>query len=124
MHDATEGGVLGALEEMSAASGKSFVVEPCKIPVFPEAAKVCDAFGLDPLRTMGEGALLLTCARGRVRELERVYGRAGIPVARIGGVRMGRGLVLLRGPRKPERYSPGPDLYWTAYDRAERRRLA
>ncbi|HKT22490.1 MAG TPA: AIR synthase-related protein, partial [Nitrososphaerales archaeon] len=60
MHDATDGGVIGALEEMSVASGKSFAVDPLKIPVAEECRAICEAFGIDPLRTMGEGALLIT----------------------------------------------------------------
>ncbi len=122
MHDATEGGVLGALDEMAAASGKSFVVEQDKIPVSPEVAAVCAAFGLDPLRTMGEGALILTCGRRSVERLERAFSRTGLPVTQIGEVRTGKGLDLSSGG-KAVRFSPGPDKYWAAFHRATRRRL-
>ncbi|MDA4121215.1 MAG: AIR synthase-related protein, partial [Thaumarchaeota archaeon] len=41
MHDATEGGVLGALDEMAFASGRAFVVDRSKIPVSAEAVATC-----------------------------------------------------------------------------------
>lgn len=123
MHDATEGGVLGGLEEMAAASSKSFVVEVDEIPVSPEAVGVCSSFGVDPVRTMGEGSLLITCNRTRVLELKRLMRRASIPVARIGEVRDGSGLLLRQG-HVVRRYSPGPDKYWKAYAAAVIRKLA
>ena len=121
MHDATEGGILGALEEMASASGRSFEVEPSEIPVLPEAQAVCSAFGLDPLRTMGEGSLLLTCLPAKAGELRRKLSRGGIPVAEIGTVGEGHGLWL-SGRRGRRRFEPEPDGYWAAYDRASRMR--
>jgi hydrogenase expression/formation protein HypE len=122
MHDATEGGVLGALDEMAAASGKSFLVDPDKIQVSKEAAEVCRAFGLDPLTTMGEGALLITCAPEKKDELLDLLRRAGKAGAQIGVVRKGKGLQVVLGGRA-RRYVPGPDRYWSAYSIANRRRL-
>ena len=93
MHDATDGGVLGALDEMASASRKRFVVDPAEIPVSETAGSVCRCFGLDPLRTMGEGALLLTCSPGEVGGLRRAMSRAGIPVKEIGVVAAGAGVL-------------------------------
>jgi hydrogenase expression/formation protein HypE len=123
MHDATEGGVLGALAEMARASGKGFLVDAEKIPVTDEAKAVCAAFGLDPLSTMGEGALLITCSREKVDELGRRLSRAGIPAAEVGSVVRGVGVRLRHaaGRRPPRR--PGRDGFWAAYDRAVRLRL-
>ena len=122
MHDATEGGVLGALEEMSAASGTRFEVEPEEIPVSAEASGVCAAFGLDPLRTMGEGALLVTCDQGVAGELDRRMYREGLPITLIGKVVAGSGLVV-RKAGTARRFRPSPDRYWQAYDEAVRHRL-
>lgn len=122
MHDATEGGVLGALEEMASASKKLFVVEVDRIPVSRAAKGVCTAFGLDPLATMGEGALLITCSPGRLPELQKTMRRAGIPLAEIGKVLEGGGLRL-RGRDATKRFVPTPDGYWAAYEASVRRRL-
>lgn len=124
MHDATEGGVLGALEEMAEASQKGFVVDPGDIPVSKEAEGVCAAFGLDPLATMGEGALLITCGPRRVDELVRRLERAGIAAARIGTVEEGPGLRLVDGARRQRRHGAGPDRYWSVYEDATRRGLS
>ncbi len=121
MHDATEGGVLGALHEMALASRRSFEVDPVRIPVPFEAREVCRVFGLDPLRTMGEGALLLTCRRGVVDEVLRGMARAGLPVTQIGNVKDGSGLWLASRGLRRQRFEPAPDGYWAAYDRATRR---
>ncbi len=122
MHDATEGGVLGALDEMAAASEKSFFVDPEKIPVSKEAAEVCRVFGLDPLTTMGEGALLITCAPKKLDELLDILRRAGHGGVEIGVVRKGEGLRLLDG-RPAKRYVQSPDPYWGAYAKANHRLL-
>ena len=118
MHDATEGGVLGALDEMASASRKKFVVDPLEVPVSHEAESVCAAFGLDPLRTMGEGALLVTCSPDVVRPLRRELSGGGIPSREIGVVEEGRGLLLSARHGPPARFRPAQDRYWRAYDRA------
>src|SRR6266699_691623 len=48
MHDATEGGVLGALAELAAASRVGLRIELDAIPVRPEVRLVCDYVGIDP----------------------------------------------------------------------------
>jgi hydrogenase expression/formation protein HypE len=121
MHDATEGGVLGALEEMASASGNAFEVRATDVPRSRVADEVCAAFGLDPLSTMGEGALLLTCRPAKVPELKKVMSQGGIKITEVGVVKKGRGLLILGARGQPRRFVPRPDGYWSAYDRALRR---
>jgi hydrogenase expression/formation protein HypE len=123
MHDATEGGVVGALEEMAYASRKMFVIHREQVPVSDEAAAVCALFGLDPLRTMGEGALLITCRPGRVGELERNMSDAGISITAIGNVESGSGLVLKGDGRGKRGRRSKADKYWSAYASAMSRAL-
>jgi hydrogenase expression/formation protein HypE len=123
MHDATEGGVVGALEEMAFASRKRFVIHTEKVPVSGEAAAVCAIFGLDPLRTMGEGALLITCRPGRVGVLERSMSDAGISITDIGNVETGSGLVLKGGGRGRAGGRSESDKYWAAYESGMNRAL-
>jgi hydrogenase expression/formation protein HypE len=124
MHDATEGGVLGALEEMAYASRHAFEVELTKIPISMESMKVCRAFGLDPLTTMGEGALLVTCNPDRIVNLRRRMSLANIPITEIGKVKRGEGLLITHGRKKAKKFRPQDDRYWTAYQRAAERGLA
>lgn len=122
MHDATEGGVLGALDEMAEASRKAFEVDAGRVPVSPEAAAVCKIFRMDPLATMGEGALLITCRPERVDELKRRLKRSGVGACEIGVVKQGEGLSVGRGARS-RRFRPGRDRYWAAYENAMRQGL-
>ncbi|MDG6901700.1 MAG: AIR synthase family protein [Nitrososphaerota archaeon] len=64
MHDCTEGGVVGGAYEMSLASGVGFVLDEASVPVATETRMVCDALGIDPLRLIGSGALLLAVEPG------------------------------------------------------------
>jgi len=123
MHDATEGGVLGALHEMAIASEMRFVVHPHEIPITRESRAVCEAFGLDPLKTMGEGALLITCLPEKVPALKRSLSRSGVESAEIGSVERGEGLVMIDSHGHGHAFAPHGDGYWEAYSRALGRRL-
>ena len=50
MHDATEGGVLGAACELAIASGLGVEVDASRVPIRTETRAICDALLLDPLR--------------------------------------------------------------------------
>ena len=122
MHDATEGGVLGALSELSSACGLPVIVETEKVRVSEEASLVCEAFGLDPLTTLSEGSLIVTCRPRAVAQVLEALAEARVEsseVGRIGGRREG-GLWVARRGSEPRRAEPGPDGYWEAYSRALR----
>jgi hydrogenase maturation factor len=59
MHDVTEGGVLGGIREMAVASNVGVSVDTGAIPISPETQQLCRLFKIDPLHTLGEGALLI-----------------------------------------------------------------
>jgi hydrogenase expression/formation protein HypE len=118
MHDATEGGVLGGLDEMASASGTAFHVDEGKIYVSEEVGAVCGAFGLDPLGSLSEGTLLVTCNPERLDALRKEVGGSGMPIWEIGYVRDGAGLWVTKGGGRPKRIKPGTDRYWVAYRNA------
>ncbi len=64
MHDPTEAGVVGALWEMAEASGRGFRVEVGAIVVREPTRRICNALGVDPLRLIASGALLIACRDG------------------------------------------------------------
>jgi hydrogenase maturation factor len=115
MHDATEGGVLGGLEEMAAASSKAFTVDTGRIHVPPECEAVCGVYSIDPLTSLSEGTLLITCDSERVEELRKKLGRNGIGAYHIGRVDVGSGLWVSRDGRPSRRIKPQSDGYWRAY---------
>jgi hydrogenase expression/formation protein HypE len=59
MHDATEGGILGACWELAEASGLGCVIDQQAIPVLPVTRKICLALDLDPLRLISSGSMLI-----------------------------------------------------------------
>jgi hydrogenase expression/formation protein HypE len=126
MHDATEGGVLGGLFELSSACGLPVIVRRDEIHVPEEASAVCTAFGLDPLTTLSEGTLIVTCRPEGVKELRTALSKAkidGYEIGRVGRRSQGRGLWVSSGESKPEARVPEPDGYWEAYSSAAGRGL-
>lgn len=116
MHDATEGGVLGGLDEMARASGRDFVVDTEAIYVSPETAGVCSAFGIDPLVSLSEGTLLVTSSGETTGELLRKLHRSGIKAAVIGEVGKEGGRLLIRsGGKEFKPFASRQDPYWDAY---------
>jgi len=124
MHDATEGGVLGALDEMAEASSKRFEIDTDTILVGEEAKAICAAFDIDPLTSLSEGTLLLTCSPSRGEEVKDSLVSAGLPVAEIGSVGGGSGVWLTGRRRRPRRFSPRADGYWRAYHQGVRAGIA
>ena len=61
MHDVTEGGVLGALWELAEASGVGLRIYQDKIPVRTETGPYARNFGLNPLKLISSGCMLITC---------------------------------------------------------------
>lgn len=64
MHDVTEGGVLGAVWEMCEASGTGVELYAGKIPVRVSTKAVCNYYGIDPLKLISSGSMLIAAADG------------------------------------------------------------
>lgn len=109
MHDAAEGGVLRALQEMVDASGVGLLVDLSRLPIDPQAAEVCSLYGLDPLSVSSSGALFVALPPGRVRSLLSLWEDRGIPGALVGRFVSGPGVVQDRGRRLPP---PPPDRWY------------
>jgi hydrogenase expression/formation protein HypE len=112
MHDCTEGGVLGAVFEMSLASGLGFELLEELVPVAPETRTICRRFSIDPLRLIGSGALLMSVERGREAELRRIL----TPICKItavGKLTNDRVRILVRkgGRRQTIRSAPEDELW-------------
>jgi hydrogenase maturation factor len=87
MHDPTEGGLSMGLHELAIASGVGIVVHKDRIPVIPEAKKVLEHFGLDPLGSIASGSLLVSVDRRDTKKVLEALKRAGIAASLIGSVR-------------------------------------
>jgi hydrogenase maturation factor len=101
MHDPTEGGVATALIEMAEAAGVGLRIDRDRIPLIPEGAELCRAFGLDPLGTIASGALLLAMAPAEAGVVVHALAREGIECHYIGQVvPRGEGVTLVEGSRR------------------------
>ena len=89
MHDPTEGGLAAALWELAEASGTSLYVDPDAVPVPTLSARVCQAFGIDPLAAIASGALLLATPASDAPHIRRALETEGIVCAEVGVVEAG-----------------------------------
>ena len=87
MHGVTEGGILGAAWEICYAAGLGLALDADAIPVTEATQMIAAVAGVDPLRLLGSGSLLIGCADGPA--MVQALQKAGIPAAVIGRVTEG-----------------------------------
>jgi len=113
MHDATEGGLAGALVEMAAGAGVRFDVERAAVPVADGVEAVCDAIDVDPWRVTSCGTLVMAAdpdaAEGVVAALED----RETPATVVGDVSAGEGVYVDSDRLDP----PDGDPSWAAFRR-------
>jgi len=120
MHDVTEGGLLGALYELSEASGVGLDIDLSKVIVTQEAKLICRLFDLDPYITLSEGTLIATVKPEKAEEVVKALTSRGVRASLIGRVMNRRhGRWVVKGKRRKPLKKPTVDPYWKAYWRAE-----
>jgi hydrogenase maturation factor len=116
MHDATEGGVLGGLWEMSAACGLKLHADLDSVPVPEDIRRLAEALDFDPWLAISEGTLLAAVDAAGVEAIRSAWLRAGISshvlgcfdaaAARMTITREGRCLTL---------EEPAVDPFWDLF---------
>jgi len=113
MHDATEGGVLGGLWEMSIASGLGLEADLDAVDVPDDIAKVAAALDFDPWRAISEGTLLAAVRPDAVAQVASEWQDAGIQSWQIGRFTASRSTVTIhRDGKTTEMTEPGEDPFW------------
>ena len=84
LHDPTEGGLLTGIWEMADAAQRGVEVHIDKVPVFPESRSLCDLCGINILRTLASGALLIGISPQHSDELLETLQQHSIPATTIG----------------------------------------
>ncbi|MDW8034494.1 MAG: AIR synthase family protein [Nitrososphaerota archaeon] len=110
MHDPTEGGVLGGIYEICEASGTGCLVNLSSIPVRKETKIICDKLGLNPLKLISSGTLLVTVNRAKTMRLIEKFRANGFKATVVGRItsekkRIGlldKGEVLIDEPPQDE----------------------
>lgn len=82
MHDASEGGIFGALWELAEGAGVGMSVDLKKLPLRQETVEVCEQLNVNPYELLSGGCLLMTTedGNGLVEALEC----EGIPAVVVG----------------------------------------
>lgn len=106
LHDASEGGIFGALWEMGSGSGLGFEVDIKKIPIRQETVEICEHFDLNPYMTHSSGSLLIVTPDGEM-VLENLK-EHGISAAIIGEMTQDKARKILNG--EEVRYLDKPQM--------------
>jgi len=120
MHDATEGGIAGCLQEIAWASNVGVVVHEERIPVHEETRAICDALNVDPLKTISSGALVISAHPEKAEEIVVALKKKGIQASVIGKtVDEKEGLYILRRDgTKLDLSKPVKEELWGALGKA------
>jgi hydrogenase expression/formation protein HypE len=111
LHDATEGGILGALAELGTAAGYGVEVDAELIPVRPETRAICRAFDIDPLALVSSGSLLI--ATPHPDAVAAAIRAGGGQVTGIGRIVDGPSRIKRQGASQPL-VAPERDALWDA----------
>ena len=87
MHDITEGGILGAVWEMCQISGTGAEVWEDRIPMEPETRRACKICGINPLRLISSGSMVIIVPADRRSEMKKAMEDAGVSASIIGQVK-------------------------------------
>lgn len=110
LHDATEGGILGAVWEVADCSNTGIEIYKEKIPIKEETKQICEAMGISAYSLISSGTLVITAFEGE--KLVEQLKKAGIESSVIGKITEGgkkiieeKGAVLeLKQPKSDEIY--------------------
>lgn len=86
MHDATEGGVAGGLQEIAWASNAGLTAHEEKMIVSPETQAICKALGVDPLRTISSGTLIIAAESKGAEKIVKRLKQKGISASIVGKI--------------------------------------
>lgn len=110
LHDLSQGGIFGALWEMTQRAGVGLEADLKKIPVKQETIEICEYFDINPYNLYSAGALLIGTKQPEA-VIAALLG-AGIPAAVIGRATAGNDRIIRNGediryldrPRQDEWY--------------------
>jgi hydrogenase expression/formation protein HypE len=84
MHDITEGGLLGAVWELCELNGVGAEVHEDALPVADVTRKICSHFGIDPLRLISSGSMLIAAPEKSAKAVLAALEKAGVKATEIG----------------------------------------
>ena len=94
MHDATEGGILGAIHELCEASGTGCLIDYEKINIQAVTKKICDFYNINPLKLISSGSMVICISIDAALNMERDLKAANISFACIGTITEGPDKII------------------------------
>ena len=104
MHDVRNGGVFGALWELSRKIGVGLTINLRDIPIRQETVEICEYYDLNPYEMLSGGSLLMVAENGK--KLVEVLQGEGISASVIGRTNGGNDKVVIN--RDETRYLTMP----------------
>ncbi len=115
MHDARNGGIFGALWELSEREGVGIKVDLKKIPVKQETIEICEWIDANPYELLAGGMLLMLTDCGE--ELADTLKTAGIAATVIGQTTEGRDRIVVSGEEIRFLTPPGRDEIYRVFEK-------
>jgi hydrogenase maturation factor len=84
MHDPTEGGFLGGLDEICRLARLEASADKERVPVHAYTKRAAARLGFDPLRLVASGSLMAVIREDKSRGAERAFGDSPTPLTRVG----------------------------------------
>ncbi|NHJ83876.1 MAG: hypothetical protein FK734_00355 [Asgard group archaeon] len=109
MHDATEGGVLGAIYETIVPENFGFELYSEKFPLTKETIDICEFLGVNPLRVISSGTLIVVTTSSKAAEIMKLA-TDEIPIEIVGKIASKNKATIDGEPLAP----PGPDAIISA----------
>lgn len=119
MHDATECGIWGGLHEIASASQVGMAIEKGDVIVDERVEKICQLYDIDPMTSISEGTLLVTCRPHKADELVHRLSDEGIPTSIVGEcVDASEGTKWFENGTAHDLVHPQVDPFWAAFGKA------
>ncbi len=93
MHDASEGGIFGALWELAESAGVGLTIDLKKLPLRQETVEVCECCNVNPYELLSGGCLVMTTEDGS--GLTAALEAEGIPAVIVGKVTGSNDRIIL-----------------------------
>ena len=84
MHDVTEGGILGALWEISELTKLGVTVFSNKLNIHSVSSKICNFYNIDPLKLISSGSMIIIVSPKNKKNLMEILNSHKIPTFEIG----------------------------------------
>jgi hydrogenase expression/formation protein HypE len=115
MHDATEGGIIGAVLELASASRVGVEIDLDEVHISEETLMICKLFRINPLTSLSEGALVIASPPHKTSKVLNKLRSVGIPSRVIGRLRKTRSAKAITKRGQFSLKYPRFDPYWKAY---------